>query len=406
MRQSPRLAQLLVAPGNAGTAALGDNVDVDPTDFAAVKALVLSRAVSLVVVGPEEPLVRGIVDYFAADEALRGIPVVGPSQQGAQLEGSKDFAKRFMARHGIPTARYRSFTRSSAADGAAFLATLAHPYVLKADGLAAGKGVLIVDSLAEAQAQLQAMLGGMFGEASRTVVVEEFLRGVELSVFALTDGASYKLLPEAKDYKRVGEGDAGPNTGGMGSVSPVPFATPEFMEKVRTRIVEPTIAGLRAERIAYRGFLFFGLIRVEGNPMLIEYNVRMGDPETQSVMLRLDADLVDLLEGAACGTLAAVACAALPQAAATVVCASGGYPGTYRKGFPIRGLERVGGGAVAFHAGTRLRGGAVETDGGRVLALAALAPTPLAALSKAYEAVEQVDYEGKLFRRDIGKDVL
>jgi phosphoribosylamine--glycine ligase len=405
MRQSKALSQLVIAPGNAGTASLGVNVAVDPNDFAAVKDVALKNAVGMVVVGPEEPLARGIFDYFAGDNELKSIPVIGPSKRGAMLEGSKDFAKQFMARHGIPTARYRSFTRSGMADGFAFLESLRPPYVLKADGLAAGKGVLILDTLSEAKAQLEEMLNGMFGESSRTVVVEEFLSGAELSVFALTDGKSYKLLPEAKDYKRVGEGDTGPNTGGMGSVSPVPFATPEFMEKVRTRIVEPTIRGLQAEQITYRGFIFFGLISVGGEPMVIEYNARMGDPETESVMLRLDADLVDLLDGAAKGNLSERACGSLPQAAATVVCVSGGYPGSYKKGLAIGGLERVQG-SIAFHAGTKAGGAQVETAGGRVLAISSLADTLPQALEKSYAAAAKVEYEGKYFRRDIGQDVL
>jgi phosphoribosylamine--glycine ligase len=405
MRQSKALSQLIIAPGNAGTASLGVNVAVDPNDFAAVKDVTLKNAVGMVVVGPEEPLVRGIFDYFASDDALRSIPVIGPSKKGAMLEGSKDFAKQFMGRHGIPTARHRSFTRSGMAAGFAFLESLRPPYVLKADGLAAGKGVLILDALSEAKALLEEMLSGMFGESSRTVVVEEFLSGAELSVFALTDGTSYKLLPEAKDYKRVGEGDTGPNTGGMGSISPVPFATPEFMEKVRRRIVEPTIRGLQAEQITYRGFLFFGLISVGGEPMVIEYNVRMGDPETESVMLRLDADLVDLLEGVARGNLSARACGSLPQAAATVVCVSGGYPGSYKKGLAVGGLERVQD-SIAFHAGTKASGAQVETAGGRVLAISSLADTLPQALEKSYAAAAKVEYEGKYFRRDIGRDVL
>lgn len=405
MRQSKALSQLFIAPGNAGTASLGVNVAVDPNDFAAVKEVALRHSVNMVVVGPEEPLVRGVFDYFASDDALKNIPVIGPSKKGAMLEGSKDFAKQFMAKYGIPTARYRSFTRSSLADGFAFLESLAPPYVLKADGLAAGKGVLIPDSLSEAKRLLEEMLSGMFGAASQTVVVEEFLSGVELSVFALSDGKSYKILPEAKDYKRIGEDDTGPNTGGMGSVSPVPFATPELMEKVRTRIVEPTIGGLQAEGVCYKGFLFFGLINVGGEPLVIEYNVRMGDPETESVMLRLDADLVDLFDGVAKGNLAERACRHSPQAAASVVCVSGGYPGSYKKGAAISGLENVRE-CIAFHAGTSAADGKILTAGGRVLALSSTAPTLPLALAKAYDAAEKVEYEGKYFRRDIGRDVL
>jgi phosphoribosylamine--glycine ligase len=407
LRQSPRLQQLFVAPGNAGTATLGVNLNHDPNNFAALKQAALQHHIGMVVVGPEEPLVRGIADYFASDNELRHIPVIGPSAQGAQFEGSKDFAKQFMQRHGIPTARYRSFTQRDADDGCAFLASLQPPYVLKADGLAAGKGVLIIDDLNEAQAQLKAMLGGMFGAASSTVVVEEFLCGTELSVFALTDGNSYKLLPEAKDYKRIGEGDTGPNTGGMGSVSPVPFATKAFMDKVRERIVEPTIRGLQAENIRYRGFIFFGLISVQGEPMVIEYNVRMGDPETESVMLRLDADLLELFEGVAQGKLDECRCGVHPQAAASVVCVSGGYPSSYAKGFAIRGLnEKIEDDVVVFHAGTKLNSdGAVETAGGRVLVASSLADTLPQALEKSYARLEKIGYEGMGFRRDIGQDL-
>jgi len=397
MRQSKMLSQLFIAPGNPGTAQLGTNVSVNPNDFAAVKKAVLQNKISMVVVGPEEPLVRGVYDYFAADDELKSIPVIGPSKRGAQLEGSKDFAKQFMAKHHIPTARYRSFTSKNAAEGFAFLEQLKPPYVLKADGLAAGKGVLILNDLGEAKAQLQEMLNGMFGEASSTVVVEEFLSGVELSVFALTDGKSYKMLPEAKDYKRIGEGDTGLNTGGMGSVSPVPFATPDFMEKVRTRIVEPTVRGLQVEKICYKGFIFFGLISVGG----IEYNVRMGDPETESVMLRLDADLVDLFVGVANGSLAERRCSIAPQAAASVVCVSGGYPNDYKKGVAIGGLESVTD-SIAFHAGTRSSGSALETAGGRVVVVSSTADTLRNALAKSYAGVEKISYEGKYFRRDIG----
>jgi phosphoribosylamine--glycine ligase len=405
MRQSKQLSQLFIAPGNPGTATLGVNLNVNPNDFTAVKNAVLQNKISMVVVGPEEPLVRGIYDYFSADVELKNISVIAPSKQGAQLEGSKDFAKQFMAKYNIPTARYQSFTGKNVDDGFAFLESLKPPYVLKADGLAAGKGVLILSDLQEAKRQLQEMLNGMFGESSSTVVIEEFLSGVELSVFVLTDGKSYKMLPEAKDYKRIGEGDTGLNTGGMGSVSPVPFATPDFMEKVRTRIVEPTIKGLQSEKIAYKGFIFFGLISVNGNPMVIEYNVRMGDPETESVMLRLDADLVDLFDGVARGDLAARRCAIAPQAAASVVCVSGGYPGNYKKGIAINGVENVTG-SIAFHAGTRANGGVLETAGGRVVVVSSVADTLQNALAKSYAEVEKISYEGKYYRRDIGKDVM
>jgi phosphoribosylamine--glycine ligase len=404
MKQSNKLSQLFIAPGNPGTAGLGANLNVNPNDFSSVKAAVLQNKIGMVVVGPEEPLVRGIYDYFSADAELKNIPVIGPSKLGAQLEGSKDFAKQFMAKYGIPTARYKSFTNKNVDEGFAFLESLQPPYVLKADGLAAGKGVLILDSLSEAKQQLREMLNGMFGESSSTVVVEEFLGGVELSVFVLTDGKSYKILPEAKDYKRIGEGDTGLNTGGMGSVSPVPFATPEFMEKVRTRVVEPTIKGLQAENITYKGFIFLGLINVGGEPMVIEYNVRMGDPETESVMLRLNADLVDLFEGVAQGKLAERKCSIAPQAAASVVCVSGGYPGDYRKGIAISGLESVKG-SLVFHAGTRSSNGVIETAGGRVVVVSSTADTLQNALAKSYAEAEKISYEGKYFRRDIGKDV-
>ncbi|MDR2937333.1 MAG: phosphoribosylamine--glycine ligase [Prevotellaceae bacterium] len=405
MKQSEKLSQLFIAPGNPGTAALGTNLNINPNDFSAVKNAVLQNNISMVVVGPEEPLVRGIYDFFAADSELKNIPVVGPSKVGAQLEGSKDFAKQFMAKFSIPTARYKSFTSKNIDEAFAFLESLKPPYVLKADGLAAGKGVLILDDLNEAKTQLQEMLNGMFGESSSTVVVEEFLSGVELSVFVLTDGKSYKILPEAKDYKRIGEGDTGLNTGGMGSVSPVPFATAEFMEKVRTRIVEPTVKGLQSEKITYKGFIFFGLINVGGEPMVIEYNVRMGDPETESVMLRLDADLVDLFDGVAKGNLAERRCGIAPQAAASVVCVSGGYPGDYQKGIAINGLENVKN-SLTFHAGTRMNNGVLETAGGRVVVVSSTADTLQNALIKSYAEVENFSYEGKYFRRDIGKDVM
>ncbi len=404
MKQSKLLTQLFIAPGNPGTAQLGTNISINPNDFAAVKNAALQHKIDMVVVGPEEPLVRGVYDYFSEDAELKHIPVIGPSKLGAQLEGSKDFAKQFMAKYNIPTARYRSFTNQNLDEGFAFLESLKAPYVLKADGLAAGKGVLILDDLSEAKNQLREMLNGMFGESSSTVVIEEFLSGVELSVFALTDGKSYKMLPEAKDYKRIGEGDTGLNTGGMGSVSPVPFATPDFMEKVREQIVEPTVKGLQEEKIGYKGFLFFGLIKVDGNPMVIEYNVRMGDPETESVMLRLDADLVDLFDGVAKGNLAQRSCAIAPQAAASIVCVSGGYPGDYKKGAAITGLEKVKD-SLAFHAGTRSNGDATETAGGRVLVVSSAADTLQNALAKSYAEVEKFSYEGKYFRRDIGKDV-
>ncbi|MGL4956049.1 MAG: phosphoribosylamine--glycine ligase [Bacteroidales bacterium] len=404
IKQSPLLTQLFIAPGNPGTEVLGVNLKLQPDNFAAVKAAVLEHKITLVVVGPEQPLVLGIVDFFKNDAQLKDIAIVGPSKIGAQLEGSKDFAKRFMQKYNIPTAKYRSFTADSIAEGQEFLASLPAPYVLKADGLAAGKGVLILTNLQEAQEQLSAMLKGMFGEASKTVVVEEFLSGIELSVFALTDGKSYKLLPEAKDYKRIGEGDTGPNTGGMGSVSPVPFANEEFMRKVQERIIEPTIKGLQTEQIPYKGFIFFGLIKVQGEPMVIEYNVRMGDPETESVMLRLDADLLDLLHGAATETLQTKTCAISPKAAAAVVCVSAGYPNDYPKGLPISGIEDVQE-SIVFHAGTH-KGAQMETNGGRVLVVSSIDDSLQGALQKSYAELEKIQYEGKYFRRDIGKDVL
>lgn len=405
MKQSKKLSQLFTAPGNPGMAGLGTNLNINSNDFSSIKNAVLQNKIGMVVVGPEEPLVRGIYDYFTADAELKDIPVIGPSKAGAQLEGSKDFAKQFMAKYGIPTARYKSVTSNNVDEGFAFLESLKAPYVLKADGLAAGKGVLILDDLSEAKQQLREMLDGMFGESSSTVVIEEFLSGVELSVFVLTDGESYKILPEAKDYKRIGEGDTGLNTGGMGSVSPVPFATPEFMEKVRTRVVEPTVKGLQAENIIYKGFIFLGLINVGGEPMVIEYNVRMGDPETESVMLRLDADLVDLFDGVAQGKLAERKCAIAPQAAASVVCVSSGYPGDYKKGIAISGLEKVKD-SIVFHAGTRSNNGMIETAGGRVVVVSSTADTLQSALAKSYAEAEKISYEGKYFRRDIGRDVM
>ncbi len=403
--QSPRLAKLFVSPGNAGTRACGVNADINPANFASVKQFVLANNINLVVVGPEEPLVKGIVDYFADDTEIHHIPVIGPSREGAKLEGSKDYAKAFMVRHGIPTAAYRSFTKKEIEEGHAFLATLKPPYVLKADGLAAGKGVLILDELNEAKDELTAMLEGKFGAAGKRVVIEEYLSGIECSVFVATDGENYKILPEAKDYKRIGVGDTGLNTGGMGAVSPVPFCEAAFMEKVRTRVVEPTVAGLKQERIKYNGFIFIGLMNVGGEPMVIEYNVRLGDPETEVILPRLASDIVDLFEGIAYGTLDRKEIALDPRTAVTVVAVSGGYPGDYEKGKAIAGLDAPAD-SLVFHAGTTVKGKEVVTAGGRVLAVTSFGKTIAEAAEKSFETLAGIDYEGKYFRSDIGKDLL
>lgn len=403
LSQDPGCNQLFIAPGNAGTAECGTNVAISPTDFPAIRTFVLQNNVGTVVVGPEEPLVRGIVDFFQNDPNLRHIGVVGPSAEGAQLEGSKAFAKKFMERHGIPTARYREVT--TAEDGEAFLKTLPPPFVLKADGLAAGKGVLILDDRAEATAALRAMLAGQFGDASRRVVIEEFLSGIEFSVFALTDGKTYRILPEAKDYKRAGEGDTGPNTGGMGAVSPVPFVTPELWEKVETRIIRPTVQGLARENIHYKGFLFFGLINVGGNPYVIEYNCRMGDPETEAVFPRLKNNLTDLFRDLLHGQLDRTKVEIATETAATVMLTAGGYPGEYRKGDPIRIQDKLKG-SLYLHAGTTTNpDGHLVTNGGRVLAITSFGNTPAEAVAKSLLAAEQVQFEGKYFRRDIGGDL-
>jgi len=403
--QSPLVEKLFIAPGNGGTAAYGENVPLKPTDFPAIAAFCRENGVDLIVAGNEDPLVAGLWDYMA--ENLPGVPVVGPSREGARLEGSKDFAKAFMAEFGIPTAAYRSFTADNVEEAYRFLESLKAPYVLKADGLAAGKGVLIIDNLDEAKAALREMLGGMFGASSATVVIEEFLSGIECSVFVLTDGnGGYRILPVAKDYKRIGEGDTGLNTGGMGAVSPVPFADETFMRKVEERIIRPTVDGLRARGIVYRGFIFLGLINVGGEPMVIEYNVRMGDPETEVVMPRIASDLVPLIDAAARGDLGDLPLATDPRTAVTVMLVSGGYPGSYEKGKVISGADATGD-TIPFHAGTaRDAQGRLVTSGGRVIALTSYGDSIPEALERSFAAAAKVDFDGKYFRRDIGRDLL